>query len=111
MVKGNELTNLKRHDVTFPSLFIFSQTECNLSKDSSTSTDDSIESFQCASKCLNELNNIELCRCHQNNEIGKRKQSLSNNQTQFAIDIAINENKIFLILMNMQKFDNKVFKL
>lgn len=47
--------------------------ECNLAKDSATREEDS---FECASKCMNDLNNIELCRCHQNNEIG--------NETQFA---------------------------
>lgn len=46
--------------------------ECNLSKDSSR-TDDNTEAFECTSKCLNGLNNIELCRCHQNNEIGEHK--------------------------------------
>lgn len=72
----------------FPN-FLFTHAECNLSKDSSASSDSSADSFECASKCLNELNNIELCRCHQNNEIGKQKKKrrgrlLSRNKTQFA---------------------------
>lgn len=50
--------------------FIYFYTECNLSKDSTT-TDDSIDYASCTSKCLNDLGNIELCSCHQNNEIGK----------------------------------------
>lgn len=57
-------------------VFIYTPIECNLSRDSSATADDSIDSFDCASKCLNELNNIELCRCHQNNEIGKQKTNL-----------------------------------
>lgn len=46
--------------------------ECNLSKDSTT-TDDSLDYASCSSKCLNDLGSAELCSCHQNNEIGKRK--------------------------------------
>lgn len=49
---------------------LITYTECNLSKDSTT-TDDSIDYASCTSKCLNDLGNIELCSCHQNNEIGK----------------------------------------
>ena len=49
------------------------KTECNLSSKDSTTTDDSIDYIACSSKCLNDLNNIELCSCHQNNEIGKEK--------------------------------------
>lgn len=45
--------------------------ECNLSKDSTT-TDDSIDYATCSNKCLNDLSsNMELCSCHQNNEIGE----------------------------------------
>lgn len=47
-------------------------TECNLSSKDLTTTDDSIDYIACSSKCLNDLNNIELCSCHQNNEIGKK---------------------------------------
>lgn len=58
--------------------------ECNLSKDSSR-TDDSVDAFECTRKCLNDLNNIELCRCHQNNEMGKRKCFLS--ETKFRLSL------------------------
>ncbi|CRK93035.1 CLUMA_CG006507, isoform A, partial [Clunio marinus] len=50
--------------------FLDDEDECNLSKYSSKS-DGSLDSFECVSKCLSELNNIELCRCHQNNEIAQ----------------------------------------
>lgn len=43
--------------------------DCNLAKNSSKSFDGS---FGCVSQCLNDLNSIGLCRCHQNNEIGKK---------------------------------------
>lgn len=56
--KGSQLKNLFQ-------LFFF--TECILSKDSKKDED----SYECASKCMNDINNIELCRCHKNNEIGK----------------------------------------
>ncbi|KAL7031712.1 hypothetical protein ACKWTF_007108 [Chironomus riparius] len=50
--------------------FLNDENECNLSSKDSTTTDDSIDYIACSSKCLNDLNNIELCSCHQNNEIG-----------------------------------------
>lgn len=55
--------------------FFCVEIECNLSKDSSR-TDESDDAFECTSKCLNDLNNIELCRCHQNNEIGELQMFL-----------------------------------
>lgn len=54
-------------------IYMAYKTECNLSSKDSTTTDDSIDYIACSSKCLNDLNNIELCSCHQNNEIGKEK--------------------------------------
>ncbi|KAG5682683.1 hypothetical protein PVAND_012018 [Polypedilum vanderplanki] len=51
--------------------FLNDENECNLSSKDSTTSDDSIDYALCSNKCLNDLNNIELCSCHQNNEIGR----------------------------------------
>lgn len=84
---GKSLTFLPNH--VRLRAFYSQQTECNLSKDSLRS-DDSVDSFACASKCLNELNNIELCRCHQYNELGKRKSIFNSSKMEFALIIIKN---------------------
>ncbi len=60
--------------IFFCHLLLNSRIECNLSKDTKT-TDDSEDYTICSGKCLNDLSNRELCSCHQNNEIGKKKSS------------------------------------
>lgn len=54
----------------FPSLLKQTQTECNLSKSSVKNESDN-RSYECFNHCMADLNNDELCRCNQNNELSK----------------------------------------
>lgn len=57
-------------NVIFPSLLKQTQTECNLSKSSVKNESDN-RSYECFNHCMADLNNDELCRCNQNNELSK----------------------------------------
>ncbi|CAO1396878.1 unnamed protein product [Diamesa serratosioi] len=75
--------------------------ECNLSKSSVKNESDN-RSYECFNHCMADLNNDELCRCNQNNE-------LTRNRSRFEVSLRLGNASLFNLNDNGEQKINSQF--